>query len=113
MSNLGKFIIKNLNKNIIKEKKSLSEKSLVTLITKMGMIDDQDSIFEMFQYIESQDIDITFDFGDTLYRRYISVKNIYKNKDKIVDIMKRSDKRKNVFIDDEWLKKNKEKEIED
>jgi hypothetical protein len=110
MSNLGKFIIKSLNKDI---KKNLSEKSLVDLISKMGIVDDLDSIFEMFHYFESQDIEITFDLKDTLYRRYISAKKIYKNKDKIVDIMNRSDKQKNVFIDDEWLKKNKEKEIED
>jgi hypothetical protein len=113
MSNLGKFIIKTLDKNIKKEKKSLSEKSLVTLITKMGIVDDFDSILEMFHYFESQDIEISFDFKDTLYRQYISAKKIYKNKDKIVDIMNRSDKLKNVFIDDEWLKKDKEKEIED
>lgn len=77
MEKLNEFIVKQLNDNKV-QRWIIKATDLFTLCNNMGILDDDELMIDIIEYLENNEIDINFIGGDAFYKDFIRLENKVK-----------------------------------
>lgn len=77
MEKLNEFIIKQLNDNKV-QRWIIKATDLFTLCNNMGILDDDELMIDIIEYLENNEIDINFVGGDQFYKDFVRLENKVK-----------------------------------
>lgn len=111
MSNLGDTVIKFLGEKI-KQRYVVEAHDLFELFLNMGILEDQDSLNMVLEYLDSKNVDVNFrDNQSEYYEKYKRIERVYKfmkttniNKEKVLTMMNKVDTIK-PKLDTSWMER--------
>jgi len=74
---LNEFIVKQLNDKKV-QRWIIKATDLFTLCNNMGILDDDELMIDIIEYLENNEIDINFIGGDAFYKDFIQLENKVK-----------------------------------
>jgi hypothetical protein len=74
---LNEFIVKQLNDKKV-QRWIIKATDLFTLCNNMGILDDDELMIDVIEYLENNEIDINFIGGDAFYKDFIRLENKVK-----------------------------------
>jgi hypothetical protein len=74
---LNEFIVKQLNDKKV-QRWIIKATDLFTLCNNMGILDDDELMIDIIEYLENNEIDINFIGGDAFYKDFIRLENKVK-----------------------------------
>lgn len=77
MEKLNEFIVKQLNDKKV-QRWIIKATDLFTLCNNMGILDDDELMIDIIEYLENNEIDINFIGGDAFYKDFIQLENKVK-----------------------------------
>lgn len=77
MEKLNEFIVKQLNDKKV-QRWIIKATDLFTLCNNMGILDDDELMIDIIEYLENNEIDINFIGGDAFYKDFIRLENKVK-----------------------------------
>jgi hypothetical protein len=77
MEKLNEFIVKQLNDKKV-QRWIIKATDLFTLCNNMGILDDDELMIDIIEYLENNEIDINFIGGDAFYKDFIRLENKFK-----------------------------------
>ena len=77
MEKLNEFIVKQLNDKKV-QRWIIKATDLFTLCNNMGILDDDELMIDIIEYLEYNEIDINFIGGDAFYKDFIRLENKVK-----------------------------------